>query len=310
MATGGVEELEKSPASFKSNVCQLFDFPVKCTDAGRRVVDKTMAICPAWPHTVLEATSPWCVSRGTERQDTTTTSYNSIQETLCCRIRLGWSYYEIYWCVYRCRHEAILCCGKQRSCQIFMNRRRSQLWTNYPMDLLLPSPKMDGPPGQRKATWLWLLTNSRVGDVKSCATDTATTWESQRHESGQALIGAVAEAEWKLERPNSNIPVTKDKAKNQVNAVIEAGLGPEIACFAHVINLASHGISVNQMGRLLGRIRKVVFLFQRKIIHQSTSKKCYSYRPTGLYTMSRQDGTPLMTPWSAILGSRQLYTLQ
>ncbi|KAM3858869.1 E3 SUMO-protein ligase ZBED1-like [Diretmus argenteus] len=78
----------------------------------------------------------------------------------------------------------------------------------------------------------------------------------------QVLTGAVAE--WELMRPNSNIPVTTDNAKNQVNAVIEAGLGPQIGCFAHVINLASkRGISVNQMDRLLGRIRKVVLYFHR-----------------------------------------------
>ena len=90
----------------------------------------------------------------------------------------------------------------------------------------------------------------------------------QARESGtnlsQVLLGTVAE--WKLERPNSNIPITTDNAKNQVNAVIEAVLGPQIGCFAHVINLASQGgISVNQMDRLLGRIRKVVSFFHRPI---------------------------------------------
>lgn len=46
--------------------------------------------------------------------------------------------------------------------------------------------------------------------------------------------------------------------------MIEAGLGLQISCFAHVINLASQrGISVNQMDRLLGRIRKLVSFFHR-----------------------------------------------
>ena len=45
--------------------------------------------------------------------------------------------------------------------------------------------------------------------------------------------------EWKIKRPTTNIPVTTDNAKNQINAVNEAGLGPQIGCFAHVVNLAS-----------------------------------------------------------------------
>ncbi len=101
-------------------------------------------------------------------------------------------------------------------------------------------------------------------DAKSSAIDMLPLWQSHRHKSG---TGTGAVAEWKLERPNSNIPVSTDNAKNQVNAVIEAGLGPQIACFAHVINLATQrGISVNQMDCLFGRIKKVVSFF-----HQSTT---------------------------------------
>ena len=44
----------------------------------------------------------------------------------------------------------------------------------------------------------------------------------------------------------------------------EAGLGPQIGCFAHVINLAyQRGITSHKMDRLLGRIRKVVSFFHR-----------------------------------------------
>ncbi|XP_059902138.1 E3 SUMO-protein ligase ZBED1-like [Gadus macrocephalus] len=78
----------------------------------------------------------------------------------------------------------------------------------------------------------------------------------------QVLTQAVEE--WKIKRPTTNIPVTTDNAKNLINAVNEAGLGPQIGCFAHVVNLASQkGISVNRMDRLLGRIRKVVSHFHR-----------------------------------------------
>ncbi|KAG5269983.1 hypothetical protein AALO_G00187330 [Alosa alosa] len=78
----------------------------------------------------------------------------------------------------------------------------------------------------------------------------------------QVLTQAVEE--WKIKRPTTNIPVTTDHAKNQINAVNEAGLGPQIGCFAHVVNLAlEKGISVNRMDRLLERIRKVVSYFHR-----------------------------------------------
>ncbi|XP_077094330.1 E3 SUMO-protein ligase ZBED1-like [Siphateles boraxobius] len=71
-------------------------------------------------------------------------------------------------------------------------------------------------------------------------------------------------AEWKLERPGKTISVTTDNAKNIVNAVREAGLGPHVACFAHFLNLAAQkALAVNQVSRLLGKIRKIVTFFHR-----------------------------------------------
>lgn len=73
-----------------------------------------------------------------------------------------------------------------------------------------------------------------------------------------------AVSEWKLERPGSTIPVTTDNARNIVNAISEAGLGPQIGCFAHTLNLASQkATGINQVSRLLGRIRRVVSFFHR-----------------------------------------------
>ncbi|KAK0145655.1 Zinc finger BED domain-containing protein 1 [Merluccius polli] len=100
-------------------------------------------------------------------------------------------------------------------------------------------------------------------EMKSPVLQTRPLYESHTGTNlAQVLTGAVAE--WKLERPKNNIPVTTDNAKNQVNAVKEAGLGPQIGCFAHVINFASQrGLTVNKMDGLLGRIRKVVSFFHR-----------------------------------------------
>ena len=68
--------------------------------------------------------------------------------------------------------------------------------------------------------------------------------------------------EWKLERPNMTIPVTTDNAANIVNAVNETdGLGPQIGCSAHTVNLtAKKAVSINRLSRLLGKVRKVVTL--------------------------------------------------
>ncbi|KAK7934311.1 hypothetical protein WMY93_005207 [Mugilogobius chulae] len=80
------------------------------------------------------------------------------------------------------------------------------------------------------------------------------------------LAEALKEAvhEWKLERSYATIPVTTDNARNIINAVKEAGLGPQIGCFAHTINLASQkATGLNQVSRLLGKVRKIVTFFHR-----------------------------------------------
>lgn len=74
--------------------------------------------------------------------------------------------------------------------------------------------------------------------------------------------------DWKLERPNTTIPVATDNAPNIVNAVNETdGLGPQIGCFAHTVNLAAKKtVSINGVSRLLGKDWKVVTFF-----HESTT---------------------------------------
>ena len=63
-----------------------------------------------------------------------------------------------------------------------------------------------------------------------------------------------------IERPGITSSVTTDNAKNIVNAVREAGLGPHVARFTHTLNLASQkALAVNQISRLLGKMRKAVF---------------------------------------------------
>lgn len=101
-------------------------------------------------------------------------------------------------------------------------------------------------------------------EMRSCVLQTRPIYESHTSEHLSELL-TDAVAEWKLERVNSIIPVTTDNAKNIVNAIdLAAGLGPQIGCFAHTVNLAAKSsISLNQVSRLLGKVRKVVSFFHR-----------------------------------------------
>lgn len=76
-------------------------------------------------------------------------------------------------------------------------------------------------------------------EMKSYVLQTRPLYESHTSEHlSEALTEAVTE--WKLQRDSSTIPVTTDNAKNMVNAVnATAGLGPQIGCFAHTVNLAA-----------------------------------------------------------------------
>lgn len=96
-------------------------------------------------------------------------------------------------------------------------------------------------------------------EMRSCVLQTRPIYESHTSEHLSEVLTDVV-AEWKLERVNSIILVTTDNAKNIVNAIdLAAGLGPQIGCFAHTVNLAAKSaISLNQVSRLLGKVRKVV----------------------------------------------------
>lgn len=88
-------------------------------------------------------------------------------------------------------------------------------------------------------------------------------YEAQTSEHLAEVLREVV-VEWKLDRQNATIPVTTDNAKNIVNASHAAGSSPHVGCFAHTVNLASQkGLGVNQISRLLGRVRRVGTFFHR-----------------------------------------------
>lgn len=65
------------------------------------------------------------------------------------------------------------------------------------------------------------------------------------------------------ERKLKPVAVTTDNARNIVNAVSDAGLGPHIGC----LNLTSQkGMAVSQVSRLLGKIRKTVGFFHHSSV--------------------------------------------
>lgn len=103
------------------------------------------------------------------------------------------------------------------------------------------------------------------------------------------LVKGLREAveDWKLVQPNVTIPVTTDNARNIVNAVTAAGLGPQIGCFVHTITLAvQKGMAVQQVSHLLAKMRKIVtfffymVLFLFYMVLSMHSRKCVRYSCT------------------------------
>ncbi|XP_033753063.1 zinc finger BED domain-containing protein 1-like [Pecten maximus] len=97
------------------------------------------------------------------------------------------------------------------------------------------------------------------------------------HESPTAVnVGAVlsgAIVEWGLTRLNGQVPVVTDNASNMDGAVKAAGLGPNIKCFAHTVNLATQrGLGVASMKTLLSRVKRIVAFFHRSSVANSLLK--------------------------------------
>ncbi|KAK1904112.1 Zinc finger BED domain containing protein 1 [Dissostichus eleginoides] len=94
-----------------------------------------------------------------------------------------------------------------------------------------------------------------------------------------------AVAEYKLEKPKT-IAVTTDNARNIVNAVSEAGLGPQIGCFAH---------TYNQVSRLLGKIRRAVSFFH----HSTTAAHILEQKQEMLHLPKHRLINDVATRWNS-----------
>ncbi|XP_034034592.1 zinc finger BED domain-containing protein 1-like [Thalassophryne amazonica] len=303
MASGGGEELENPPASFKSHVWAYFGFPVTYNDDGRRVVGKTITVCrhcgtrkpyesgntssmaahlkrhhpgmlaPASGSKMSAAHQPLITSAFKHplaaESDRAKAITNAIGVFIAADIRP-------YSVAQNKGFKHLLNVLEPRyeipSCTHFSEKIVPSLYEQEKLRIVTelsqaPSVALTTDRWTSRGTESYITVTAHYitenWEMRSPVLQTRPLYESHTS-SNLAQVLTEAVAEWKIERPNTNIPVTTNNAKNQINAVNEAGLGLQIGCFAHVINLASQkGIILNKMDRILGRIRKVVSYFHR-----------------------------------------------
>nr|XP_054592988.1 E3 SUMO-protein ligase ZBED1-like [Nothobranchius furzeri] len=108
--------------------------------------------------------------------------------------------------------------------------------------------------------------------MKSSVLQTRLIESHATNDLAKALSEAVED--WKLVRAKGTIPVTTDNARNIVNSVTAAGLGPQIGCFAHTINIAAQkGMAVSKVSHLLAKMRKIVTFFHRSTTGHNVLKR-------------------------------------
>ncbi|XP_073491217.1 E3 SUMO-protein ligase ZBED1-like [Aquarana catesbeiana] len=302
MASGGTEELER-PTLLKSPVWEHFGFPVKYDDEGKRLVDKTVTACrhcgTRKPYDTGNTSSmathlkrhhpgvsltgvklktkatqqPLIIAAFTQPLVAQSDRAKAITKAIGVFIGADMRPYSVV------QNE-----GFKHMLKVLEPRYNIPSRTHFSEKIvpdLYEQEKKKVVDELSRASSVALTTDGWTSrGAQSYVTITAhfitADWEMrspvlqtrplyESHTSTHlAQILTQAVEEWKMKRPSTNIPVTTDNAKNQINAVNEAGLGPHIGCFAHVVNLASQkGISINRMDRLLGRIRKVVSYFHR-----------------------------------------------
>ncbi len=300
MASGGTEELER-PASFKSPVWEHFGFPVKYNDEGKRLVDKTETVCRHCGtrkpydsgntssmathlkrhHTGVSLTG---VKTKAAQQPLITAAFKQPLVAQSDRAKAITNAIGVFIGADMRPYSVVQNEGFKHMLKVLEPRydipSRTHFSEKIVPDLYEQEKKKvvdelsrassvalttDGWTSRGTESYVTITAHFITADweMRSPVLQTRPLYESH---TGTHLAQVLTQAveEWKIKRPSTNIPVTTDNAKNQINAVNEAGLGPQIGCFAHAVNLASQkGISVNRMDRLLGRIRKVVSYFHR-----------------------------------------------
>ncbi|XP_039456235.1 E3 SUMO-protein ligase ZBED1-like [Oreochromis aureus] len=297
-ASGPTEELEKPPPSLKSHVWEHFGFPVKYID-GKRVVDKTATVCrQCGTRKPYDTGNTLCMAAHLKRHHPSVTGAKTRavhQPLISAALKQPFAAQSdrakgiteaigVFIAADMMPYSVVQNKGFKHLMNVLEPRYDIPSRAHF-SEKVVPSmyeqqkSKVMAELSQASSValttdgWTSRATENYVTvtahyitaewEIRSPVLQTRPLYESHTGTNLAHLLMAAV-AEWRIERPNTNIPVTTDNAKNQINAVNEAGLGPQIGCFAHAINLASQkGIKVSKMDRLLGRIRKVVSYFHR-----------------------------------------------
>ena len=316
MASGGAEELERPASSFKSAVWEHFGFRVHYNENGIRVVDKTAMVCrqcgTRMPYDHGKTSS---MASHVRRHHPVVSGVTGGKRKDAQQMLLPDAFKQCFfpassnWAKAITKSIGLFIAADIRPYSVAENKgfknmikvlepryeipSRTHFTTKIVPALYEQQKKIivdelskassvalttDGWTSRATESYVTVIAHyiTAEWEIKSPVLQTRPLYESHTGTNlAQVLTGAVAE--WKIERPKNNIPVTTDNAKNQVNAVKEAGLGPQIGCFAHVINLAcQRGITSPKMDRLLGRWFHFSTAAQQQLMCLKQSRKCYS----------------------------------
>ncbi|XP_060719424.1 zinc finger BED domain-containing protein 4-like [Tachysurus vachellii] len=255
----GCPELADAPASFKSGVWEHFGFHVTYDDNGNKTVDRcirTATVCKHCAKCIQYANGNTSnMTLHLRRHHANVLISTNRREPVRKQPLLSAAFKQP---LSDKSDRAI----DMQPCSVIESKGFHQLMNVLELRFNIPSRRHFGTTESFLTVTAHYITSE--WEMRSCVLQTHPIYESHTSEHlSEMLTDAVAE--WKLERVNSIIPVTTDNAKNIVNATdLAAGLGPQIGCFAHTVNLAvKSAISLNQVSRLLEKVRKVVSFFHR-----------------------------------------------
>lgn len=302
MASG--EELEDPPSSFKSVVWENFGFPVTYNSDGDRVVNKTKTVCRRCSATVnyvsgntsnmlshVRRHHPDMPITGTRRKKSVQLRLPTVLQqpldTNACRAKKITEAIGIYIASAMRPYSTIDEAGFRYLLHVLEPRytppasthvRQSVVPALYNKTRVIVEEELKTAHSVALTTDSWtsratesFLTVtahfiSSEWDMRSVVLQTRPLHEQHTSIHLAEKLKEVV-SEWKLERPGMPIAVTTDNARNIVNAVGEAGLGPQIGCFAHTLNLAAKkALEIKQVSHVLAKMRSTVSFF-----HRSTS---------------------------------------
>ncbi|XP_017294385.1 E3 SUMO-protein ligase ZBED1 isoform X2 [Kryptolebias marmoratus] len=140
-------------------------------------------------------------------------------------------------------------------------------------------------------------------DAESVAM-TTEAWSFRGANMAEVLLEAVSE--WELKKPNRSIAIVTDDVDNTEVAVRQVGLEPQVQCFAHTVNLATRaGLGVTRVTALLGRMRRVISVFQ-----SPTAAAVLKFKQKLLQLPCQALSTDVRTRWNSTLDMLSRYLEQ